>query len=105
VNVQCIPSQSDDAVTLAIDGEVDVEEAPLLTRAIIECARIERVQMVVLDLSAVTFFGSSAIRALIRAGNDLRDRGVTLHVDRTNHLVAKVLELTGVAALFPTSGR
>jgi anti-anti-sigma factor len=50
------------------------------------------------DLGAVTFFGSSALRALIVAQTSLANDGKDLRIDRASYIARRVLEIMGVAS-------
>jgi anti-sigma B factor antagonist len=74
---------------LFVGGEVDMATAPELERALAEC--IGRGGPVVVDLSAVSFIDSTAIRTLAGAADKLRSGCLIVHGVQGH--VAKVLEL------------
>jgi stage II sporulation protein AA (anti-sigma F factor antagonist) len=80
-----------DDVTIAIAGEIDSVTSTTL-RAALAIPTIRRV-----DMSAVTFFDSAGIHAIVdarrtRPGSDLR-------IVEPSQVVQRVLELTGLTAL------
>jgi anti-anti-sigma factor len=83
------------AVTLFVSGEIDGEEADQLCDVIVACSR-PAITAVVIDLTDVTFFGSSGISALIGAKRILAERHLRLIVDGCSDTVRSVLQITGV---------
>jgi anti-anti-sigma factor len=51
------------------------------------------------DLTNVTYFDSSSVRALLRVVNTARDDGKIVRVTHASAIARRVLELTGVAPL------
>jgi len=56
--------------------------------------------VVVFDLSAVTFMGSTGIGALVAVRNAGREAGVTVRIDSASEPAARVLGIAGLAAEF-----
>jgi anti-sigma B factor antagonist len=90
------------AVTVVVEGEVDLGEAGELRDAILACLDPSR-DLVVLDLTDVAYFGSAGIRDLLSARDQLAEQGVDLCVDEASDIVERVLDLTNVRAYFPRS--
>lgn len=86
-------SRIDDAVVLAIVGEIDMATAPEVARAIdTDDADVGRV---VVDLSEVTFLDSSALNALVRCQRDLARQDVAFRiVSPSDRAVRTVFEIT-----------
>lgn len=80
----------DDRVTVTVTGEVDMSTAEAMFRA----ATPQGVRGATLDLTAVTFFDSAALHALIRLNE--RFPG-SLHVIPSGQ-VYRVLDISGLAA-------
>ena len=80
-------------VVLQLAGELDMAAAPAL-RGQIDAARAEGRAPVVLDLTAVTFIDSSALRELLEGDERLRADGAQLLLAGIRPVVARVLELT-----------
>jgi anti-anti-sigma factor len=80
---------SDDRVTVTVTGEVDMSTAEAMFRA----ATPQGVRGATLDLTAVTFFDSAALHALIRLNE--RYPGA-LHVVPSTQ-VHRVLDISGLA--------
>jgi anti-sigma B factor antagonist len=88
------------SITLAFDGELETQNWEQFRDAIIDAAG-DGITAIILDLGEVTFFDSSAIRALLGARNVLQSRGVTIHLGATSRIVSYVVEITGIGAAFP----
>ena len=54
----------------------------------------------VVDLSGVSFLGSSAISALVKVNHEATERGVTLVLAAPSSFVRKVLDLTDLSSVF-----
>lgn len=87
-----------DCVVLSVTGEVDLVTAPDLEAAIARELTGAPARLV-LDLSAVTFFGSLGLAALIGGMQLAAERAVRL-VLVTNPLVLRTMELTTTDDLF-----
>ncbi len=86
-----------DCVVLSVDGEVDLVTAPTLETAITE--HLAAAPCLVIDLSAVTFFGSLGLATLISGMNQADDRGTRLLLV-AGPRVRRTMELTKTAELF-----
>jgi len=86
-------ADTDEAHVIAVGGELDLASAPELSRALAAPGGAEDAP-VRLDLSAVTFIDSSALRALLLAGRQLAERGRTLQIGPRSDVVSRVLEVT-----------
>jgi stage II sporulation protein AA (anti-sigma F factor antagonist) len=69
---------TDEALTITIDGEVDMSNAADIEDEIRE--RADGAALVVLDLSDVSFFDSSGIRMLFAVRQQLRGAGTAMAV-------------------------
>lgn len=78
-----------------VRGELDMSTAPELSAALISAGEGSN-GMITLDLSGVTFLDSSAIGALIAAGQELNAGGHTLRIGPRSAIVSRVLEITGL---------
>jgi anti-sigma B factor antagonist len=93
-----------DGVVVEVDGELDLGAAPALDRHL-GAAREERPRAVVLDMTAVRFVDSSALRALLRARQAMADDGVALVLAGVAPQVERLFELTGTDGLLPMAPR
>ncbi|MGH2865141.1 MAG: STAS domain-containing protein [Solirubrobacteraceae bacterium] len=90
-------------LTLALTGELDLLVVPDLHETIRRlCA--ERPLEIVLDLSAVTFMDSTALRATISAYETCKENGYEFSVIPGPKHVQSLFELTGLADLLPFQG-
>jgi anti-sigma B factor antagonist len=78
-----------------VSGELDMSTAPELSAALIKAGEGGD-GAITLDLSGVTFLDSSAIGALIAAGQELSAGGHTLRIGPRSAIVSRVLEITGL---------
>lgn len=84
-------------VVLSVLGEIDLVTVPSLESAIVE--HVAAAPYLVIDLSAVTFFGSLGLSALMRAMTLAEDRGTRLLLV-TGERVRRTMEVTKTAELF-----
>ena len=90
---------ADDAVTLALTGEVDLATAPQLSAAFAE-ALTHAPNRVVIDCTALTFLDSSGIQVLVAAWEAMRDRAtMPVVLKNMSPIVKQVLEACGVRDL------
>ncbi len=85
-----------EATTLICAGEVDSLVWQDFRQEIVDCGAGLGIRIVILDLAGVTFFDSSAVRAVIGARQDLLEVGVSLYIDRASPMVSRVLRVTGL---------
>ena len=85
---------------LSIRGEIDVATAPELRDRLLAVAQTGN-EIVVVDLSEVTFLDSTALGVLVSGLKRFRSGGGDLRLVVTGRSVAKVLEITGLAEVFP----
>ena len=84
---------------LVVAGEVDIsneDEFLDQLRNLIGAARSTSL----VDLSAVTFFGSSGISALLKASRDAQQKGINLVMAAPSLIVRQVLDATGLSSIF-----
>jgi anti-anti-sigma factor len=86
---------SGDQRSLAVRGELDLSTTPELV-AVLDRAAEGGVRTVTLDLHAVAFIDSSALRALVMAGRSLGAAGCALEIGPRSEMVARVLAMTSL---------
>ena len=86
------------SVTVMVAGEIDLTDRDELRTVLVEGAP-PPVTTVVVDLTGVTFLGSSGIGALIAARKELGERDIDLRVERCSPIADRVLEIAGVRSL------
>jgi len=89
----------DGAVVLRSSGEIDMLTTPKMRNLLRELIET-RPRVVVLDLTAVTFFASSGLATLVEARDAAADSGVRLHLACLNRSVRRPLQITGLAGRF-----
>jgi anti-sigma B factor antagonist len=87
------PEPPHDAVTVLVDGDVDLYTVPLLAAALIH-AEAWRARLVVVDLSMVGYVGARCLGALIAARERALLRGGELRL--AGGPVARLLTATGL---------
>lgn len=92
--------ESDDAVRVALHGELDLARADEVEA---ELQRVERAAppRLVLDLSRLTFLDSSGLRVVVMAGARCRRDGLPLTVVRGPKQVHHVFQITGMDRELP----
>jgi anti-sigma B factor antagonist len=86
-----------DGSCVAVAGEVDVDTAPRMRRAL--AAGLAAGERVVVDLAAVTFMDSSGLSALLVTHRDARAAGLTFQLRRVPPTVHRLLRVTGMDAV------
>jgi anti-sigma B factor antagonist len=83
----------DRTATVSMTGEVDLEVDARLAQLAHSATQLDA-ETVIYDLSRVTFFGSTGVRALLQAERLLGDR---FRLGACSAVVERVLEITGTA--------
>ncbi|GAB7188640.1 hypothetical protein ATKI12_8471 [Kitasatospora sp. Ki12] len=86
--------QSDQPFTVRANGEIDLDTAPVLRRAL--AAALESHREVVLDLSEVTFMDCAGLGTLVQARNQADRSGGRLVLRGAGRRVVRLLKLTGL---------
>ena len=94
-----VDSVRDDALSVAVVGEIDMSNAPTVERQILE-AIPNHLAEVTVDLSALDYIDSAGLRLLFTLGTRLETLqiGLTLVVP-TDSSVRRMIDLAGVAEL------
>ncbi len=91
----------DGAAVVSVRGEVDMVTTPRL-QACLQDRLASSPQRLVVDLSAVSFLGSSGLAVLVECLEDARGRGTELRLVVSSREVIRPLEATGLTELFQT---
>jgi anti-sigma B factor antagonist len=99
---------ADGVAVLAVAGEVDNAEAAAVEAALDDLLRAPGAELVVLDLSEVTFFGSRGLAVVVNGARTARAAGTELRgaTGADNRRVTRPLDISGVdqtIAWFPTA--
>ena len=87
-----------DPLVVAFSGELDAGDSCVIDD-LITC--VERSNHVIVDLLNVTFIDSSVIRGLILAHRAVEAKSGWLRVVYTHHVVRRVIDMCGLAEVFP----
>ncbi|MFD9124725.1 STAS domain-containing protein [Kitasatospora sp. NPDC059571] len=86
--------QSNQPFIVRANGEIDLDTAPALLRAL--AAALESHREVVIDLSEVTFMDCAGLGALVRARNQADRCGARLVLRGAGCCIVRLLRLTGL---------
>lgn len=92
----------DDALVVHVVGEIDTLTAPVLHAQLDE--HLAGTQLLVLDMSQVSFLGSAGLAVLVAAKEDADRRGHRLRLVPGSRIVTRALEATGLLGLFDVAG-
>jgi anti-anti-sigma factor len=112
-NLQVAQIMFRDAVVVTVAGDVDLCTVGLLTNGLTAAHLVSLPpRTLVVDLSAVTFFGAAGLTSLVIADHHCREQGVALQIVANRRVVLRPLEICGlietlpvVAALLPQWAR
>ncbi|MGH3980397.1 MAG: STAS domain-containing protein [Pseudonocardiaceae bacterium] len=93
--------QRETATVLTVRGEVDMVTTPHLRAGLHERLQA-RPDLLVLDLTRLSFLGSSGLAVLVETLETSREQGTTLRLVCNSHEVLRPLEATGLTELFQT---
>jgi anti-sigma B factor antagonist len=86
---------------IVVGGEVDMLTSPQLRATVLDqLGETAGVQLVVLDLNAVTFLGTSGLAVLIEVREAAHMAGVELRLACTARRVLRPLTIAGLVSLF-----
>lgn len=85
---------------VAVHGELDVDSAPELRRALIEAIDEHSGRPLVVDLEGVDLIDSAGLGVLVGGLKRAKDREGELVLVATGRSVTKVLDLTGLTRVF-----
>lgn len=89
----------DGATIVRVAGDVDAHSTAELDRRLADAADRDA-DLVVLEVSGVTFIDSTGLRTLVAANTRLADRGGRLVLRRPTATLQRLLEITGLDASF-----
>jgi anti-anti-sigma factor len=88
------------AAVVSASGELDAFTAPALTDAFADAAT-EGDDRVVIDLSAVAFMDSTALGLVVKAVNDIGDRGGDVRLVLPEKSARRIFEITTLDRVLP----
>lgn len=89
-------------VTVTASGELDVARSELT--AAIDEALAGGAARIVVNLLDVSFIDSSVLQVLVLAHREVSRRNGWIRLVYTNHLIARVIDMTGLAEILPQYG-
>lgn len=89
-----------DPIVITVSGEVDLATAADLERALSEALTGTDATTIEVDLSGVEFMDSAGLRVLVAARKQAEDAGRTLRLRSPHERVRRIIEITGLAAVF-----
>lgn len=98
----------ENAAVVHFEGEVDMAVADEFwshLKAALDAASTNRARLLIIDLQAVDFFGSSGLNDVARCHDEGASNGVAVVLVSTSYIVARVIQATGlgeILALYPT---
>ena len=81
-------------------GEVDLHTAPKVQDAIERAVHNEDVRAVVVDVGGVAFMDSTALSALVRSKDSLRQQDISLRLAAPSKAVERIFSVTGFEDYF-----
>ena len=85
---------------VAVHGDLDVDGAPELRRALVEAIDEHPGRQLILDLEGVDFIDSAGLGMLVAGLKRAKDRGGDLVLVATGQNVLRILEVTGLTRVF-----
>jgi anti-anti-sigma factor len=98
----------DDSVVVRAEGDVDSSTVAELTgklSAALQLAQSHPTRLLIVDLQAVTFFGSAGLNAVLDCHEDGQADGTSVRLVASNAQVVRPIEVTsldGILDLYPT---
>jgi anti-anti-sigma factor len=92
-------SAGSEPVEVTVAGELDVARSELSSA--IDDALANGACRLVINLLDVSFIDSSVLRVLVLARREVESRGGWIRLVYTNHLIGRVIEVTGLADVLP----
>ena len=90
---------NDDAVVIALSGEVDLYTAPEFKQQLLEAIG-QGAKEVVVDFTETTFIDSTTLGVLVGGVKRLRPNGGRLSLVCSDRNIAKIFEITGLNTVF-----
>ena len=92
-----------DHATIQVGGEIDLATSPRLQAVLVDL--VDRgLHQLTIDLEQVSFLDCAGIGMLVDARRRVQEHGGSLTLVRPAPLVRRVLEVTGMTAVFPVDG-
>ena len=92
-------TESEGRLVLSLEGEIDLEQAGAVRRALLDS--LKKGRHILVDLSRVTYIDSSGIASLVEGLQVARKQKVDLALVAVSQRVRRVLELARLDKVFP----
>jgi anti-sigma B factor antagonist len=92
-------TEGTDPIVITVSGEVDLATAADLEGVIAE-ALSGSASVIEVDLAGVEFMDSAGLRVLVAARKQADDAGRTLRLRSPHERVRRIIEITGLSAVF-----
>jgi anti-sigma B factor antagonist len=99
MHFEVLVSHASGMPVLEVGGEIDVASAPEFERSLSDFIS-KTPEIIVVDMSAVSFIDSTGLGVLVGAEAEVRENGKNLRLVVTQPHITKLLELTGLDAVF-----
>jgi anti-sigma B factor antagonist len=87
-------------VIMSVQGEIDLYTVPRLQRALASALEAGDPVRLVVDMSGVDFCDSTGVNVLLAAQHQARETGGDLELAAPRPAVRKILQVTGLEAVF-----
>jgi anti-sigma B factor antagonist len=95
-------TELDGCTVVALEGELDMSTADQLRDDLMTLIEVNKGH-IVLDLGELRFCDSAGLAVFVKAHNHLDGAGRRLAVARPTPVVARILDLSGLAQVLPTA--
>ena len=94
----------DEECIVTLDGELDVSTAPKLHEVLAAVVSQEAPDPIILDLAALRFVDSTGLSLLVSTNKRMKDLDRILILENAQPIVRRLLEVTGLMAVFRLEG-
>ena|ERR1700751_165928 len=97
-------ARSEEGVLVRLQGRLGIDSSPDLRDRLLAILPGQRSKVVIVDLREVSYVDTSGIATLLEAFKIARNQHTTLRLNGLQGRLARLFEVTGLIALFETSG-
>jgi anti-sigma B factor antagonist len=97
-------ARSEEGVLVRLQGHLGIDSSPDLRDRLLAILPGQRSKVVIVDLREVSYVDTSGIATLLEAFKIARNQHTTLRLNGLQGRLARLFEVTGLIALFETSG-
>jgi anti-sigma B factor antagonist len=94
----------EEGALVRLKGRLGIDSSPDLRDRLLVMLRGKPSKVVIVDLTEVSYIDTSGIATLLEAFKIARNRHTTLRLNGLQGRMARLFEVTGLTALFETSG-